>query len=186
MEQRFRSFNTGFTQRELTVVKKRKESTSKKWVNASLEADTNLPEEGNKRGPVSCQNEARASVQIQLGRLWRQNSREDLENIAGQFLTKKAIECDFKRFLVQYGYVAVRDEKGWEAVTEVAEYAPLLTAKQSKLLSLVIMLVEAESLEMREEYKSLVDDFVAFILYRLFAEECFFNYKQCQLANICR
>ena len=97
-----------------------------------------------------------------------------------------AVECDFKRFLVQYAYVAVRDDKKWQEVAMVAEFAPLLTALQSKLLSLVIMLVEAEDPEMRDHYQSLPDEFMAFIRHRLFAEECYFSYKQCQLANICR
>ena len=101
-------------------------------------------------------------------------------------MNRKAVECDFGRWLIQYGYVAIRDEKEWEAVVEVANFAPLLTAKQSKLLSLVIRVVEAADPAMREHYKSLPDDFMSFIRHRLFAEECYFSYKQCQLANICR
>lgn len=176
LEQTLRSFNTGFTQRELTMVKKRKESSAKMWETGDEE----------NRKSVPCQNVAGAAVQVQLGRLWGVNSQETMENIAGQFLTQKAVECDFGRWLVQYGYVAIREEKEWEAVAEVANFAPLLTAKQSKLLSLVVMVVEADDPAMREHYKSLPDDFMSFIRHRLFAEECYFSYKQSHLANICR
>ena len=56
-----------------------------------------------------CHTVARAVVQVQLGRLWSGvNTKETLENIVGQLATAKGLECDFKRFLIQLSYVAVR------------------------------------------------------------------------------
>lgn len=163
----------------------KKERGAKMWENPLAEAKDDL----GKRSKIPCHNLAKAAVQIQLGRLWGHMSQEVLENIASQFRTEKAVECDFKQFLVQYGYVAVRDEKEWEIVAEVAPYAPLLTAKQGKLLSLVALLSSSgtgSQPESTHHHSTLVDDFIAFIRCRLFADECYFSYKKCQLANVSR
>ena len=86
--------------------------------------------------------------------------------------------------------MSVREEtEPWKGVKEVSNCAPLLTDKQSKLLSLIILLAtlgKDHDHEIRNYYKTLPKELVLFIRHRTFAADCYFQYKQSQLANISR
>ena len=99
----------------------------------------------------------------------------------------------FRYLLVQCIYMEVRDEKSWEDVHEVANYAPLMTDKQGKLLALLISLHEkGMTLDNGEkETIHIIEDLLRFIRYSIFGKDSsgsprMQSFKISQLANLTR
>ena len=82
-----------------------------------------------------------------------------MENIAKQLanLCRKTdfSGLSFRYLLAQCIYMEVRDEKNWEDVREVANYAPLMTEKQGKILALLIKLHESEITVENNDYEKI-------------------------------
>ena len=99
----------------------------------------------------------------------------------------------FRYLLVQSLYMEVRDERNWEDVREVANYAPLMTEKQSKILALLINLhtvgvgMEGEG----NEKNNIIEELLRFIRYSIFGKDTsglprMQTFKISQLANLTR
>ena len=87
----------------------------------------------------------------------------------------------------------IRDEKDWENVREVANYAPLMTEKQSRVLALLIQLNEADyNLGVKPNHKSeVIKELICFIRYSIFGKDGsglprMQSFKISQLANLTR
>ena len=120
-----------------------------------------------------------------------------MDNIVKQ-LTNLCAKPDFtglsfKYLLVQCLYMEVRDEKNWEDVSEVANYAPLMTEKQSKILALMVKLHETGTeLGSGPDNKiDIIEEFLRFIRYSIFGKDGsglprMQTFKISQLANLTR
>lgn len=118
----------------------------------------------------------------QQTRLWKLTSQQEMENIVKLLSTgDRALKPGFRSVVVQVAYMAVRDEKEWETVREVSSCAPLLTDKQSKVLTLLAMLQNTES-----PAKDVVRAFAEFVRHSLFSKNRLATYKISQLANLSR
>ena len=87
----------------------------------------------------------------------------------------------------------IRDEKDWENVREVANYAPLMTEKQSRVLALLIQLNEADcNLGVNPNHNSeVIKELICFIRYSIFGKDGsglprMQSFKISQLANLTR
>ena len=93
----------------------------------------------------------------------------------------------FKTLLVQFLYMEVRDEKKWEEIVEVANYAPLLTAKQSKILALLCKIDESgASADEKKMRLNVIEEFIRFTRFSLFSKDRMATLKISQLANLTR
>ena len=120
-----------------------------------------------------------------------------MENIAKQMVTLCSkpdfTGLSFRYLLVQCIYMEVRDEKSWEDVQEVANYAPLMTEKQAKLLALLIKIHESgmTSDNSGKETTHIIEDLLRFIRYSIFGKDNnglprMQSFKISQLANLTR
>ena len=87
----------------------------------------------------------------------------------------------------------IRDEKDWENVREVANYAPLMTEKQSRVLALLIQLNEADCNQVvKPNHKNeVIKELICFIRYSIFGKDGsglprMQSFKISQLANLTR
>ena len=130
-------------------------------------------------------------------RLWKRISQDVMENIVKQLVTlctKPGFTgLSFRYLLVQCIYMEVRDEKSWEDVREVANYAPLMTEKQGKLLALLIRLHKSVMIldNGGKETIHILEDLLRFIRYSIFGKDNsglprIQSFKISQLANLTR
>ncbi len=131
-------------------------------------------------------------ITSQLGRLWQMTTENDLNSIV-KVLTIPEKALIHKRLIVQYLYLAIRDEKEWQNFYDFNlgpqeqdnrdnQYTgrPLMTLKQSKVFSLLV------NLDPAMPNGGIIRETMAFIRYCLFTKNGMYNYRLFQLANLTR
>ena len=145
----------------------------------------------------SCKQNIFHLLDLFFSRLCKPNSQSTIENIVQQ-LVKLYNKSDntgmsFRYLLIQSIYMEIRDEKNWEDIAEVANFAPLMTEKQAKILALLIKLEQAPT-EVHEKQQTptlIIDELLRFIRYSIFGKDGgglprMQTFKISQLANLTR
>ena len=136
-------------------------------------------------------------INLFTSRLWKPSSQSTIENIVQQLVKlynkSNNTGMSFRYLLIQSIYMEIRDEKNWEDIAEVANFAPLMTEKQAKILALLIKLEQAPT-EVHEKPQTpalIIDELLRFIRYSIFGKDGgglprMQTFKISQLANLTR
>ena len=132
---------------------------------------------------------------LPLHRLWKGVSQSTFDNIVEQFANlcrrPNGIGTSFRFLVVQCVYMEIRDEKNWEDIKEVANNAPLMTEKQSKILAMLISLHKSATKENESNLSLIIEELLRFIRYSIFGKDGgglprMQTFKISQLANLTR